>query len=270
MRKGITFTDMIHSGMARNKKQAQSILKHALKKPVLFTLKKCRPQQYFPISLKSEIMKHHLSENIPKELTGVSSYAEEFISHSLESYVLPLLPSAPIYIHKLQLKIKLDSETYNEVSTNALGGNKGKLFESVIGKNQVVYLLYPNGTLMVSIENSNNPLILQTEVDRSRILAFLGQVRDRLIMILSDPHERIVPDLMGWQLTQLDVNKDIPVHDWLQLTALKIQVSHLDHLFRLYIKAMGKDTICRVEEARTPKKPVIEAINEIFNPFEKY
>jgi hypothetical protein len=43
----------------------------------------------------------------------------------------------------------------------------------------------------------------------------------------------------------------------------------MDHLFRVYIKKMGEDTFCRVEETKHLKKPVIEAIHDIFNPYER-
>lgn len=91
-----------------------------------------------------------------------------------------------------------------------------------------------------------------------------------LIIFLADRHERIVPDIMEWELTQCDINKD-KVSDWFQFTGLKIQVKHLDHLFRVYMKSMGNDNLCRVEETKHPekKKPVIEAINEISNPNER-
>ena len=46
---------------------------------------------------------------------------------------------------------------------------------------------------------------------------------------------------------------------------LKVQVKHFDRLFRVYIKSIGKDTVCRVEESLNPtKKPAVQAINEIF------
>jgi hypothetical protein len=42
-------------------------------------------------------------------------------------------------------------------------------------------------------------------------------------------------------LTQWDVNIDVKVYDgWAQVTGLKIQVKHMEHLFRVYIKSMGK------------------------------
>jgi hypothetical protein len=95
---------------------------------------------------------------------------------------------------------------------------------------------------------------------------FFGQLRDRLIAFLNDPHERIVPDIMEWYLTECDINRDIKVSDCLHYTGIKIQVKHFDHLFRIYVKAMGKDTVCRVEEEMHPNRPAIEAVNNIFNP----
>jgi hypothetical protein len=76
---------------------------------------------------------------------------------------------------------------------------------------------------------------------------------------------------MDWHLTECDVNKDIHVSDMLHISAIKIQVKHLDHLFSVYIKSMAKDTVCRVEERQhSAGKPVIEAINDIFNPADRF
>jgi len=105
-------------------------------------------------------------------------------------------------------------------------------------------------------------------MDRSRILVFFGQLRDRLIAFLNDPHERMVPDIMEWYLTECDINKDIKVSDSLHYTGVKIQVKHFDHLFRIYVKSMGRNTVCRVEEEMHPNRPVIEAVNDILNPYE--
>ena len=70
-------------------------------------------------------------------------------------------------------------------------------------------------------------------------------------------------------MTECDMNKDIKVSDLFHFTGVQIQVKHLDHLFQIYIKAKDKDTICRVEESKQPKKPAVEYINDIFNPREK-
>lgn len=75
--------------------------------------------------------------------------------------------------------------------------------------------------------------------------------------------------MMEWYLTECDINRDIKVSDCLHYTGIKIQVKHLDHLFRIYIKSMGRDTVCRVEEERRYNRPAIEAINDIFNPYER-
>ena len=75
---------------------------------------------------------------------------------------------------------------------------------------------------------------------------------------------------MDWHITEADINKDIKVSDLFHFSAIKIQVKHLDHLFRIYIKSMGKDTVCRVEENKHPKKPAIEFISNIFNPPERF
>jgi hypothetical protein len=91
-----------------------------------------------------------------------------------------------------------------------------------------------------------------------------------LILLLYDKHERLVPDIMEWQLKEDDINKDIRVSDYFHDTGTKIQVKHLDQLFGIYIKSMGKDTVCRLEERKYPtNKPAIEFINETFNPMEK-
>jgi hypothetical protein len=275
-RKGIRFTDLVKVGLAKNKRQAQLILKHALNAGTLFTLDPRRPQQYYPTSLKSEITKNYLSRNIPIQPSGVSlpiegynGSSESLVIQSLENYVLPLLPTSPIFVHNLHLKFKLTSDCYDEISIAPNNNNnQSKRHEEIIGQTHVCYLFYPSGRVIVSIQCSNNPLKLETEIDRSRILTFFGQVRDRLILYIADRHERFVPDILRWELTQCDINKDIVIPDLLHFTGLKIQVSHLDHLFRIYIKSMGVNTGCRIEENANLKKPAIEAINKIFNPNE--
>jgi hypothetical protein len=70
--KGITFANLLSSGLAYDKKQAQSTLKYYLKKELLFTLGASRPQEYFPTSIRSEIMNNNMSKkknNIPIDPT---------------------------------------------------------------------------------------------------------------------------------------------------------------------------------------------------------
>ena|SRR5690348_15703892 len=76
---------------------------------------------------------------------------------------------------------------------------------------------------------------------------------------------------MDWQLTECDINKDIKVSDYFHYTGIKIQVRHLDHLFIIYIKSMGKDTVCRLEERKHPNnKSAVEFICDVFNPTERF
>jgi hypothetical protein len=131
-------------------------------------------------------------------------------------------------------------------------------------------VFYASGTVDIHVKSSNNAPKLETEEDRSNLLAFFGQIRDRLVLLLADKYEIIVPKIMKWELTECDINKDVNISDMLHLAAVKIQVKHLDHIFRIYVKSMEKNTVCRVEETKPPKKPVIEAINEIFNPRERF
>ena len=274
--KGISFNDLIHSGLSRHKRQAQDTLKRFRGRKILFTLGNHKPQQYYPFSLKSEIIKARLSKNAPLEVTEVpyshNKYfpgIDDITTQTLVGYVLPLLHNIPAAIHKIQLKLLLRSESYyDEIPVVSHQGNKGKEHQEIIGAAALVrYLFYPTGRIMVFVECSNKPFRLETEEDLVRLIAFFGTVRDRLVVFLHDRHERIVPDIMQCYLTQCDINRDVKLGDWLQFTGINIQVKHAFHLFRLYIKANGKDTLCRVEESINPKdKSAVEAICNIFNP----
>jgi hypothetical protein len=289
--RGLTFNDLLTSGLALHKKHSQITLKYCLKRKILFAPSNHKPQQYYPACLKSNVLKAKMSKNIPVEPTGVGlsnippsrlfpintdePYNESSVvaNQSLEGYVLPLLHSAPLHIHKIQLKLKVPKECYSELDIATARRNKGKEHIETIGTSRVRYRFYSNGTVMVSVENSNNPLKLEDEIDLSRLFVFFGQVRDRLVAFLMDKHERLVPDILEWELTQCDINKDVRVSDWLQYTAVKVQVKHFGHLLRIYIKSMGKDTVCRVEESLSPKgksyspSSAIEAVSNILNPF---
>ncbi len=283
---GICFKDLLSSGVAKHKQQAQATLKHCLRSNILFTPYNRKPQQYYPTCLKSEILSKIIPvgaigvglsrpplfqrNSMDKRSTDSDHGLDPGIVQTLEGYVLPLLPEFPLHIHKMHFKIRVSPECYQEIVLPANRWNKGKEHEELIGRTLVRYRFYANGTVVVSTESSNNPFLLATELDCSNFMAFLGQVRDRLVLFLADKHERIVPDIMDWELTQCDMNKDIRIEKWLQPTGLSIQVRHMSHLFRVYIKSKGKDTVCRVEESISFKdKSVVESINEIFNPTQR-
>jgi hypothetical protein len=141
--------------------------------------------------------------------------------------------------------------------------NKAKQHEEKIGTSIVKYLVYPNGKTMVFVACSNYPFKLEDESDVSIIYAFLGQVRDRLLYLVTDPHERIVPPIIKWILTGCDINKDVTVSDTLQLTAINIQLKDADRVFRLYIKSLGDKAVYRVEESVKMRSSIVDALHTI-------
>lgn len=278
---GLTYKDLMDAGVIIHKKQAQETLKYHLREQNIFALKDRRPQQYYPTKFKSEILERK-ARNTPIQPSGVDStilpvYSSvtplsqclQYIAiQTLEGYVLPLLSEAPLFIHNMHFKTKVPPECYEVLKLPYHTRNNGKYSHEIIGKTLVEYIIYKRGTIDIRTTCSNNPYKLETEEDRFRIIEFFGQIRAGLIALLYDKHERMVPDALEWELTECDINKDIKVSDLLHFSAIKIQVKHLDHLFRIYIKALGKDTVCRVEENKHPRRPAIEFINEAFNPIE--
>jgi hypothetical protein len=89
--KGITFANLLSSGLAYNKKQVQTTLKYYLKKELLFTLRDQRLQEYFSRSIRSEIIKNEISKKKKKSIllspTGVD-YFKTPLSDPLESLIV--------------------------------------------------------------------------------------------------------------------------------------------------------------------------------------
>ena len=186
--------------------------------------------------------------------------------------MLPLLPKVPLHIHKMHFKVRIQPEYYQEIVLPVDPCNKGKEHQELIGLTLVKYRFYANGTIVVSTERAARiPSPWQLNLTLGNFMSFLGQIRDRLVLFIADKHERIVPNIMDWELTQCDLNRDVHLERWMLLPiGLSIQVRHLSHLFRVYIKIKGRDTVCRVEESVTPKgKSVVESVNDIFNPTER-
>jgi hypothetical protein len=290
--KGLTYISLQDRGLSKTKRQAQKILKYHLKRGVLFALSDKRPQEYYPSCLRSEIFKKELQKNTPIDPIGVSllnassisssplgvnkskhplSQCIEYMSYyTLKEYVLPLLPEAPLLVHNLTLKTKIILGCYSELDLPSYKNNNGKYHEEIIGKTKVDYILYSSGTVVIHTSCSNYPFRVETEQDRLRLVAFFGQTRDRLIHLLNDRHERIVDDISEWEVTECDLNKDIKISDLFHLTALKIRIKHLDHLLGIYVKAMGRDTVLRVEETKRPNARLVDFITDTFNPMERF
>jgi hypothetical protein len=174
--RGITYTDLLTNRLASSKKQAQSSLKRCVAGGYLFILGDNRPQQYYPACLKSEIS----AKSVPVGVSGVGCFEHEkdLGEYSLEGYVLPLLAKAPLHIHKMQFKVQIPVECYHELVLPVGPSNRGKKHEEIIGRAQVRYCFYPNGSVMAFVQCSNAPFRLQYELDYSCLVAFFSQVRD--------------------------------------------------------------------------------------------
>ena len=291
-RKGLTYVSLLDRGHAKSKKQAQNILKYHLRRGILFTLSDKRPQMYYPSCLKSEIRKRELQKNTPIDPIGVGLFTtttsssssllgtikskhplsqciEYMAYHTLEGYVLPLLREAPLLVHNLTFKTKITPKCYSELNLPLFRRNQGKLYEVIIGQTKVDYILYSSGTVVIHTTCSNYPFKVEMEEDRLRLIGYFGQIRASLINLLNDRHERIVLDISDWEVTECDFNKDIKISDYFHMTALKVRVKHLDHLLGLYVKAMGQDTVLRVEETKRPNVRAADFITDIFNPMER-
>jgi hypothetical protein len=236
--KGIGFSDIVNQ-FGCSKTKAQRILKDCCSKrvdnaesrpaPILFRLpKRTKPQLYFPSIIRADILeKLRNRENVLIEPTGLnlSSYSNNPISNALDyqkaRYFLDVLKQikfSPLYIHKLQLQLSINSELYHDVKHEFNKYNRGKMHLERIGSQakgipNVKYLIYPNGRVLVYIACSDTPFKLETDNDVSFLFAFQGQVRDRLLHALSDVRERFVPSIMDWRLLECDMNKDIVIDD---------------------------------------------------------
>jgi hypothetical protein len=178
------------------------------------------------------------------------------------------LGKCPLYIHKLQLQVSLDPTYYADIQKNYSEYNRAKQHEEKIGTSIVKYLVYPNGKTMVYIASSNNPFKIEDESDESILYSYLGQVRDRLLYLVTDPNERGVPPISEWVLTGCDINKDITVSDMLQVTANNIQLKHANRVFRLYTKSLGDKAVYRVEESVKMRACLVDVLHTIRNPIE--
>lgn len=286
--KGITYVNLQERGLVKTKKKAQSMLKYQLRKGILFTLSDKRPQVYYPSCLRSEILKCQLQKNTPIDPIGVglltttslpslplggfksnhplSQCIEYMANNTLEGYVLPLLIDSPLFVHNLHFKTTITPECYSELKLPSYKKNHGKQHEEIIGKTKVDYILYASGTVVIHTTCSNYPIKVETEHDRLRLIAYFGQIRAGLIHLLNDRHERIVPDISEWAVTECDFNKDIKISDYFHMTALNIRIKHLDHLLGIYLKTMRQDTVLRIEESKHPDKRLTEFITDTLNP----
>ena len=188
------------------------------------------------------------------------------ITQTLEGYVLPLLPTVSLHIHNIHLTCKTitgDTAYYLALKLPSYKRNIGKYQILVIDNIPVSYVFYPNGTIDIYTKNSDKPFKLQTEEDRAYVIAFIEKIKGNL------PRQVAVLDIDQWDFTECDINRDVKVSGMLHISSIKVQVKHMDQLFRIYIKRINNETFCRVEETKNLKMPVIDAINHILNPYDR-
>jgi hypothetical protein len=235
-------------------------------------------------------------ENVPFGSTGLGAprgginYHDQITMQTLEGWLLPLLPSVPAHIHNIHLKFLIlttttttedddddsDLNFYDHLVLPLLG-NKKLLTDIIDGVSVSYYFSKKNGTVEINISNSRFPFKLENDYDRSRILAFLGQVRQSLVDFLHVPRQRssvIIPDVMEWRVTERD-KQDIRLSeaDLLQFSGLHIPVKHLNHVFSVYVKApeqrqQDAAPLIRVEQKLgydEQKKHPLDVLSDVFN-----
>jgi hypothetical protein len=261
-KKAITFTDL-QEVYGLTKKQAQRKLKDCCanrvkssSEKVLFAPGKHKPQHYYPVCRKAEVMAQLMEkENVPINPTEVTYPISPLVNaiqlQKAQNFldILVLLPFVPPYIHKLQLMLSIDKEYYTTLEQESRPRNKAKIYEEHIGTTLTKYTYSPNGTVEVAVSCSSSPFKVETDDDVNILFSFFGQVRDRMLYHLSDPRERIVPPIIYWRLMQCDVNKDIEINDKMQFTLPDIQLRYAGRLFRMYVKLLGERAACRAEES---------------------
>jgi hypothetical protein len=277
---GITYPD-VQREYPIVKKHAQRSLKHFHRKKMLFTsrdlirqgihlIENKKPQQYFPSCIKAEIIENLKKRKIVHrdnlEFLPTTSFSST-IPDPLEERkaqtfldILLLLPFSPVYIHKLQLIFSIDKR---QVSKD----KRIEIHEEIIGRRHTKYTLSSNGTVQVAISSNNSPFRLETELDESTLFSFFGQVKDRLLYLLTDVRELVVPPITEWTLIQCDVNKDVEINVKCQLTLPDIQLKYADRVFREYVKIIHGKAYYRVEESVKLNKVLPEALANIRQPF---
>jgi len=261
--RGITYLDLQSEGLAIGKDQAKDTLNYhcyRVENKTLFTLRPCRPQQYFPKSIEPEVRASKLSKSTAITTTVPSTLQRAIKANSLAE-VLSRIPFTPLGIHRIQMKTHVDpneiTDCHNIVNNEPLGNR------------YVTYMPYnTTGTVVIDLACTENPYRLQEDYDVSILFGAIGQCYERLLRMLSDRHERIVPHFMDWRLMACDIGRDIPITSSAHINLPKynpIELKEVDRVFRLYTKIIGHEPVYRLEESCTLKtQPYISnAITEV-------
>jgi hypothetical protein len=200
---------------------------------------------------------------MPKGIPGIGTQNKHKVTHFRE--LLSQLALTLLYIHKLQLKTRIDKEYHDLVKLPKVGIAKVhcERMGQAHGPPNVEYRIHTNGTVMIYISCSDNPLRLVDEQDVLKIMMFLGRVEDRLRVLLGDRREEAVPPALEWVLKACDVNKDIEIDNMAQLTLPDIQMSLAERAFRGYVKLVGEKAYYIMEEPCTPNEAVPTALEKL-------
>lgn len=273
---GITYTDLISHRISINKNSAQRTLKHILTSGKLFTIANYKPQQYFPSSIKAEIIQNRMeikeiglvraTEYTPSMSHLHNSLEFQKVANCLE-YLVTFGNLLPLYIHRIQLQTSMNKEYYKDLGVRKLNNfNKGKLELEAIGNSRVQYVYSPNGRIQIYATSSKHPFRLENEQDIAILYSFFGQVRDRMIHHLADIREREVKPITRWTLLGADLNKDIPIDEKMQLSLPQMQLTSSMGVFRMYVKPLGDKAYWRVERSVSPRLSIQQTIDNMLNP----
>lgn len=170
-------------------------------------------------------------------------------------------------IHKIQLLTSINKEYYDDLDgIRAHAVNRAKIHEENVGNRRVTYTFSPNGTVEIAIACSNSPFRIESEEDIYRLFSFLGQVRDRLLCLVSDPHEREVSEVDKWILKSCDLNKDVEISDKCQIVLPDLQLRYAGKVFRIYVKSISDKAVARVERSFKIDLSLSDALDSILHP----
>ena len=287
---GITINDIIKTFYCKKTKAQkklvllckESINKEGKKtKAMLFTLKRTRPQQYFPSCIKATIIEN--KRNIQNRLIDPTGDTYSNKGHSSSHYPLhnaienqmvqsfllqlSLLPWKPLNMHNIHIWTIINKKHYEEIFLKP-AFNKTKVVRERIGLREVIYKFNKKGSIEIDISCSPHPFQIETDDDVNNFFVFLGKVQYTLAYILSDPRERIVPSIDTWILKSCDFNKDVEIKNIGQLMNLNIQIKHAGKAFRLYVKNLEDRFVLRDERTMKINQPITTFMNDsILSPF---
>lgn len=250
--RGVTAIILFEAKIASSKARGSRMLKRLKQLGIMFTLVRSRPQIYYPSCKRADIIESLRNrKNVPIDRSVVHRLQNDTLDHRTVMLfdVLKALPNYPLKLHRIQLMLSIRPTSLCEIGCKEpLKGNGQWSFRAEIEDHWVTYTFSPNGTVTIYINASRHPFDIETDEDDSKLFAFLGQVKDRLLNIFGYYHLLEIPTLMDWECIGFDINKDVEITDIVQATGLNLQLRQLDRVFRLYVKSMGDHAVLRVEE----------------------